>query len=554
MLFKHFTKACEEIQSTSKRLKKIEILTRLFKEAGEKEIGPLTRLLLGKIVEKGETKVGVSGGIIWNTLKKTFEFEKETVVKAKKKAEDFGSLVRAIMEEASLRKKQLELMQEELTVSSVYNQLRKLILLSGQGSRIKKENLLGSMLLRCSPLEAKYMVNILIGDLRIGVYEGLIEQALSSAFKLSEENVRRAHMLSGSLPLVAEKAKKEGRKGVLGLGLTLFKPIKPMLAINVDRIEEVFKIIKGKVIFEFKLDGARVQVHKKNGEVRVFSRRLSDLTQSLKNISNYVKENYEAKSFILEGEVIALDEKGNMASFTDLMRRFRRIREDIKTHKKVTLKLVPFDLLYLNGEALIDTPLLERREKLVDLVGEDAIGSLLTDQVDDAKKYFEESVSLNNEGLMAKNPKSKYMVGVRGKNWLKIKRYKTVDLVIVAGQWGYGRRKGWISDYFLAARNSETNELEIVGKTFKGLTDEEFNWITGKLLSEKLYEREGIVYVKPTIVVEVAFDEVQESNLYPSGVALRFARIKKIRMDKTPEEIDTVNLLKKLIGKRIIKN
>jgi DNA ligase-1 len=315
-----------------------------------------------------------------------------------------------------------------------------------------------------------------------------------------------------------------------------------MLAESVQNVDEALKAHNGASSFEYKPDGARVQIHKHYEHVQVFSRRLTNVTESLPDIVDLVKRNLHANEAIVEGEAIAVDANGKPKPFQHLMRRFRRIKEIEQTLKEVPIQLQLFDIMYLDGQQLIDLPYSERRRKLAEICGK----ILLTKQIFTsnnrvAQEFFEGALASGYEGLIAKEPNSLYTPGVRGKKWLKLKRVPdTLDLVVVAADYGYGYRHAWLSDYYLAARNLETNEYEVVGKCFTGLTDDEIRWMTQQLNEIKLSQQGRTITVAPKIVLEIAFTEIQRSPTYRSGYTLRFARIVRIRDDKAPQDADTV--------------
>jgi len=304
--------------------------------------------------------------------------------------------------------------------------------------------------------------------------------------------------------------------------------------------------------FEYKFDGARVQIHLKNDTVRIFSRRLSDVTSSLPDIVEQVSSCIRnVREAIFDGEVVAVDESGKPMPFQELLRRFRRIRDVLKETERIPLRLWIFDVLYLNGEILLDKPYIERRKILEEIVDEKFLTPMIiTSDPSEALKFMEKAVNEGHEGLMIKQLNSTYKPGRREKLWLKLKPAENLDLVIVAADWGHGRRTGWLSNYHLAAYNTVTGGFEVVGKTFKGLTDEEFEWMTKKLLQLKIDDDGYTVRVKPRIVVEVAYNEIQRSPKYRSGYALRFARIVRIREDKRPEEADTIQKIQELYLKQ----
>jgi DNA ligase-1 len=362
-------------------------------------------------------------------------------------------------------------------------------------------------------------------------------------------------MLTGDIAEVAKIAQSHGKEGVSKLQLQVFRPIKPMMAQNCESLEEVLREHGGKTAFEYKLDGARIQIHKDGEKVRIFSRRLTDVTESLPEIVELVKNQIQAEKAVLEGEVVAVGEDRSPMLFQHLMRRFRRVHKIEEMQKQIPIELYLFDILYLNGKTLIDFPYTERRRILDKICGDIALTKqLITKNVEEAKRFLEEAVEAGHEGLMAKKLDSPYTPGIRGKRWFKIKKtLEPLDLVIVGAEWGYGRRHNWLSDYYLAARDAQTDKFWVVGKTFKGLTDREFVQMTRRLKELTIEESPHGVVVVPKIVVEVAYNEIQKSPKYECGMALRFARITRIREDKTPEEADTIQKVKEIYEKQYEK-
>ena len=383
--------------------------------------------------------------------------------------------------------------------------------------------------------------------MRIGAVEGIVLDAIAEATSANPEEVRRANMLLGSLPRVAELALTKGPSAIKAVDVTLFVPIKPMLAEMAEDFEEVFKEHGGISAFEYKYDGARIQIHRKAGEIRIFSRRLTEVTVSTPDIVELAREQVHGTEYLVEGEVVAIGRGNKPLPFQDLMRRFRRVHEVEEMVRQIPLKLYLFDVIYHDGKLLIDTPYDERWGILSGLTNEGLLATrIVTKDRNEAARLMSASIEAGHEGLMAKDLKSTYTPGVRGKKWFKIKPAETLDVAIVAAEWGSGRRHGWLSNYHLAVRDENSNEYLVIGKTFKGLTDEEFKEITKKLLTLKTKETDYVVYVKPSIVAEVAYNEIQRSPHYKSGYALRFARITRFREDKRPEEADTLQRLSRL--------
>ena len=382
-----------------------------------------------------------------------------------------------------------------------------------------------------------------------------MEQAVAKTFQVSLKQTQKANMILGDIGEVALKLKTEGAEGLAKAGFNVFRPVKLMLAQTVQTVKEALDAQDCKAAFEFKYDGARVQIHLQNGEVEVFSRRLTNVTESLPEIVETVKFNVKAQSAIIEGEVVALNSAGFPIAFQHLMRRFKRIRDVSEAAKKMPLTLYLFDILYLNGDSLIALPYTERRQILSETAGQVPLSKqIVTEKAGEAESFLKEAITEGHEGLMAKKLDSPYTPGRRGKKWLKIKTVlEPLDLVITAAEYGYGRRKGWLSDYYLAARDTETGEYLELGKTFKGLTDAEIIEMTRRLKESVVAEEGHRVIVVPKIVVEVVYNEVQRSPKYQSQMALRFARISRIRDDKTPQDADTIDKVKEIYEKQFLQ-
>jgi DNA ligase-1 len=513
--FSKFADLCHKLESTTKRTEKVGYLVNFLRTLDQDEVAPAVSFATGRpFPESDERVLDVGGQTMWKVHRTSG---------------------------------QSALIQKPVTILEVYRTFEKIANVTGSGSRPRKETLLDTMLSRLSRPEADYLMRIVFGEMRIGAVEGVVIDAIAKAASIDPERVRRANMLLGSLPKVAEQALTEGVQAFDRIGLTLFVPIKPMLAEMADGLEEVLKEHGGRSAFEFKYDGARIQIHRKNDQIRIFSRRLTDVTASVPDIVELARTHIGASEYLAEGEVVAIGLNGRPLPFQDLMRRFRRVHEVDAMVNTVPLKLFLFDIVYLDGKLLIDVPY-EKRWAILNGLTEDNLLStrIVTGDVAEAKKLMEASINAGHEGLMAKELSSSYTPGVRGKKWFKIKSRETLDLVILAADWGSGRRNGWLSNYHLGVRDEGTDRFLVVGKTFKGLTDKEFTEITPKLLDLKTKETDYTVYVKPSIVVEVAFNEVQRSPHYKSGYALRFARITCFRDDKTPRDADTLQRLSQL--------
>jgi len=419
----------------------------------------------------------------------------------------------------------------------------------GQGSRRAKEQLIEGLLVSADPQEADVLVRIIFGEMRIGVNEGVMLEAVAEAAGVPPGAVRRALMVTGDLGKVTQAAMELGDEGLRSMEATLFVPLKPMLASVAEDPEEALEDHSGESAFEYKYDGARIQIHRRGGDVRVFSRRLSDVTGSLPDIVELVGETIPDGDVILEGEVVAVGENGKPLPFQDLMRRFTRVTDVQEMARRVPLRLFLFDVLLAGGDLLIDEPYSRRWATLEGIAPNRLLARrLVTSNPEAARSMLDQALAEGHEGLMAKRLSSVYTPGTRGKAWLKIKAAETLDVVIAAAEWGSGRRRGWLSNYHLAVWGG--GEALVIGKTFKGLTDEEFRWMTERLRSLKTSETDYTVHVRPELVVEVAFNEIQRSPRYASGYALRFARITRIREDKAPGDADTLGKVEELYAKQ----
>jgi DNA ligase-1 len=487
-------------------------------------------------------------------IKKITGVEWDVFMKAFSKTGDIGSATKTVFEESKV-KRQATLFERTLTIAEVRRDLEVIAETVGHGSREKKERLVEALLSVASPVEAKYLVKIFTGEMRTGFHEGLMEQAVSKAFQIPLESVRRASMTLGDIGEVAAVAKIEGEAGLSKIHFRVFRPVRLMLAQMADNVADALKEHDGNTSFEYKYDGARVQIHKLGNEVRIFSRRLTDVSGSLPETVETCKQNIKAKEAILEGEVIAVDSSGYPIPFQHLMRRFKRVHAIEDTAERIPVKLYVFDVLYLDGQSLISFPYVRRRQILSENAGEIPLSKqVTTDKVEEAERFLEEAMAAGHEGLMVKKINSPYTPGIRGKGWLKVKPVlEPLDLVIIAAEYGYGRRHDWLSDYYLAALDAVTGEFLTIGKTFKGLTDAEIIKVTAQLKALTVKEEHRRVVVIPKIVVEVAYNEIQKSPKYKSGMALRFARITRLREEKTPEEADTIEKVREIYEGQFLK-
>jgi len=553
--FRALAELCEKLETMSKRTLMVDLVAEFLRRLRVDEVEPATSMILSRALPKSDQrKLEVSWTTLSGVIKRITNTNWKDFPEAFGKTGDIGAAVKIVFEVSRIQR-QATLFEKPLTIIGARHYLEAIAEITGYGSRERKERLLETFLAGATPLEAKYIVKVMIGEMRTGFQEGLMELAISKAFSVPHHMVQRGGMLTGDIGVVASIAKAQGKEGVSKIQFQVFRPIKPMLAQTAKDVKEALKEHDGNTAIEYKLDGARIQIHKSGSEVRIYSRRLTDVTESLPEVARLIHGEIKAHEAILEGEVIAVGEDGSPLLFQYLMKRFRRVHDVEEMVKQVPVELYLFDLIYLEGRSLINDPYVERREKLREIAGGiHLIRQVITADPKEAGEFLREAISQGHEGLVTKRLDSPYTPGVRGKRWFKIKKtLKPLDLVIVAAEYGYGRRHNWLSDYYLAARDPETGEFLQVGKTFKGLTDDEIIQMTQRLEGLAIKEEHRIVIVIPKIVVEVAYNEIQKSFKYRSGMALRFARITRVRDDKGPEETDIIKEVKEIYEKQFEK-
>lgn len=543
-LFAKLAQLGQQLEQTSKRLELAALLADFLRSLSPEEIPPAVRLTIGQVFPEWDGRaLNVSWRAVETVIAELTDAPPALRDEVSAQAVDGGELVRMLLERARRQPPN----SLPLTILEVFRTFEEIAATGGKASRTRKEALLRGLLSRATPIEAKYLVKIIYQDMRHGVSEGLMLEAIAQAAGVKAKLVQQANQLWGDLGDVALVALTAGETGLKHVTIRLFRSLKPMLAQTAEELTEAFERYGGRVALEYKLDGARVQIHRQGNEVRIYSRHLADVTDSLPDVVAEVRDKLAAEEAILEGEVVAVDAQGHPLPFQDLMRRFRRKHAIATTVEQVPIQLYLFDALYLNGETLVDASYRERWAALEQAAGKlTLVRRLLPQTIEEGETFAKAAYRDGHEGIMAKDLISAYTPGVRGKSWLKLKHVISLDLVIVAAEWGYGRRHGWLSNYHLAARDEDSGEYLMVGKTFKGLTDEQFLAMTKRLLTLERSRSRGAVFVQPQIVVEVLFNEIQASSQYPAGLTLRFARIYRLREDKTPAEADTIQTLRQL--------
>jgi ATP-dependent DNA ligase I len=492
--------ASEEVTSTSSRSRKVAILADLLRRLDPAEV-PIAVGFLSGVPRQGRVGVGYS-------------------------------TIHGIEEQPAA--------EPSITVTDLDGAITAVQSSTGPGSAGKRKELLGALLGRATAAEGDFVKRLFTGELRQGALAGVMADAVAKAAGVPADVTRRALMLSGDLTRTAGIAMAEGEEGLRSVGFEIFRPILPMLASTAETVAEALSGFD-RASVEWKLDGIRIQIHRRGGEVRIYTRNLNEITQALPGIVDAVLR-LPVQQAVFDGEALWIGDDGP-ATFQETV---SQIDADAPPEGVVTFL---FDLLHVDGDDLLDTPLVERAARLAALAPELKIPAVVTSDSEEGERVLEESLRAGHEGVVVKDAASVYAAGRRGKAWRKVKPVRTYDLVVLGAEWGHGRRQGWLSNLHLGARDPRTGEFVMVGKTFKGMTDELLGWQTKELL-ERETERRGItVLVRPELVVEIALDGVQSSTRYPGGVALRFARVKRYRPDKNPDEADTIDDLRALLQK-----
>ena len=489
MLLRELVETSRQVAAASGRLAKIKLLADLLKQARPEEVETVIAYLSGSILQ-------AKPGVGW-----------ASVHGAKGPPAQSPSI---------------EIKDVNATLDLIANT-------SGKGSGTAKKKLLGDLFARATEEEQDFLFRLITGELRQGALEGLMLEAVAKARELPVSDVRRAAMLAGSLGAVATG-------DLASFKIQLFRPLRPMLAQTANDVTEALER-SSPLAFEYKLDGARIQVHKREAEVRIYSRLLNDVTAAMPEVVKVVQD-LKVGEVILDGEAMGMTAEGRPLRFQETMKKFRG---------EAGVRPFFFDILYLDGASLLEQPYSTRVSILKEYVSERPPRCVTADE-QQAQAFFDEAIEAGHEGLMAKAVEASYEPGSRGWNWIKIKQANTLDLVVLAAEWGHGRRHGWLSNLHLGARDPNGGFV-MLGKTFKGMTDELLEWQTTKLQEIKVREVGNVVEVRPELVVEIAFNGFQDSPHYPGGLALRFARVIRYREDKKPEEADSIETVRRLHGR-----
>ncbi len=646
LTYKEIVDKLDIIERISSKMEKTQILIEMLKKAEEEEMEYLILFVLGRVFPEHITKeIGISQNLLMRGISKAYGYDIKEIENLWKIKGDIGK----VAEEISHKRKQTSLLISGITLKEIIETLRTISNLEGEGSIDKKISLVSGLFMKVKGNEAKYIARYILGDMRIGVAEGIVRDAIIGAYfsqfywlslfttqnvgvtdefilkywknkkfliskeaekggniialikkiakevvTLSENEIKNissfhwskmdidvvivasselgnilrekytklldeSYALINDYPEVAKIAYKEGEEGLKKIIPIIFRPLRVMLAQRAHNIEEAFQIVGRPAAFEYKFDGFRVQIHKKGKKIEIYTRRLENVTKQFPDIIKYVQENIKAEECIIEGEAIGYDPMTEKwLPFQKVSQRIRRKYNVEEMAKKIPVMVHLFDIVYLNGNKLIYHSFKERREMLRSIVNEVPkqimlAKQIITDKVEEAQRFYDEALKKGNEGIMAKNLNAPYEPGLRVGNMIKIKpTLETLDLVIVGAEWGEGKRTGYLSSFELACIDEDTGEFLTIGKLGTGIKEKaegggvSFEDLT-ELLKPHIEKEEGrIVKIKPSVVVEVAYEEIQKSPHYTSGYALRFPRLVSIRDDKSPHEVDTIERVEKI--------
>lgn len=562
--FREFAETCQAIEKISSTIDTTNKVAELLNKVDVDELPLATHFIMSEVFPawSGE-QLGIGTSLLYVALSKASGMAVKSIESLIRTTGDIGDTALLILKEK--RKNQATFSsfleeQSELSITEVFSRFKVASEASGKGSQEVKVKNLQFLFNSSTPREAKYISRLALEELRIGVGEGVVRDAIAKAFSVPANIVEHAFMVTNDLGIVAAAAKQGGVEALEQLGIQINRPIKMMLSQISPDVDADIKEMKEAAI-EWKFDGARVQIHKNGNSVTLFSRKLENVTNSLPDLVEIIRKHVKADSAILDGEAVAVDEDGRPRAFQEILKRFRRKYGVEEKVLGIPIQLNLFDIMYLNGKTLIDLPLLERRKALESCVESSTEDSksicvdkqIITGDLELVEKIYREALQAGHEGVMVKNPNSMYSPGKRGKNWIKKKPLMdTLDLVIVGAEWGFGRRANLIGSYTVACYDPETSRFLQVGKVGTGLTDDQLKELT-EMLSGLMEggEAGGVFAIRPQIVLEIAFEEIQKSPNYDSGFALRFPRFIRIRDDKDAEEADTIQRIGKVYSQQL---
>ena len=560
MLYSKLVNVYNELSKTTKKLEKTDIIAEFLKNVNKDEIKDVIHLLKGKIfADYDARKIGMSSRLILKVISSSTGINQENVEKLWKETGDLGKTAEQLIR----KRKQLTLAKEELTIKKVTDNIRKLAEFEGEGTVNKKIRLTSELLNSAEPEEARFIVATILEELRVGVASGIIRDALAKVFNIDVELIEKAYNLTTDYGDLARLIKENGINILEKVSLNPGVPIKSMLAILVSNIKEGFEAVGKPAQFENKLDGFRIQCHKINDKnIKIFTRNLENVTKQFPDVVKYLKDNIKAKEFIIDAEAVAYDIKNKRhLSFQTISQRIKRKYDIEELAERFPVQVNIFDLIYYNHTTLMNTPLKERREILERLVNEkkDKIvltNKLVTDNEKEAEKFFKDSLKKGDEGIMIKNLDSHYVPGRYVHGWVKLKNIlEPLDLVITKSEYGNGKRSKWLTSYTVACKSG--NDLLEIGKVSTGVKEKgedlTYEDMTKMLKLLIINEKGKEVTLKPKIIIEVGYEEIQKSPSSSSGYSLRFPRVNRLRLDKSLDEISDINLVNKIYNSQRAK-
>lgn len=545
MLYRELADYYERLEKTPKKLEKAEILSEMYSRSGN-ALSKVVLLSMGTVYSQPGYDLGIASEMMKKSIARSYGVSGKEVDKKFKETGDLGTAAQLLVSHRS----QITLAHRDLTVEMVFSNIRKLPEISGHKSQERKALLISELLSHAKGKEARYIVRTVLGEMRIGVSIGIVRDAIAKAFEKKHEDVESAFDVLGDYGKVAELA----RSNRLSSDILIGSPIRVMLADRSPGMKEALDTFEHPAL-EVKLDGFRAQIHKTKDGIKIFSRRMDDVTKQFPEIAKLAKECISAKEAVVEGEILAVSKDGRPLPFQKLSRRIQRKYDIEKMVREIPVRIDLFDIIYLNGVSLMKEPLHKRWSALNDaIIKKDKVFGIIehieTRELKEAEKFYKHALSLGEEGVIVKNLDAKYQPGKRVGYWLKVKPIMDpLDLVITGGIWGEGKRANWIGSLILSVLDSKTGKFISTGMMGSGLSEEQLSDITKRMRKIITGENGREVAVKPEIVVEVAYEEIQKSPTYPSGYALRFPRLLRFRDDeKTPEEADTLQTMEKLFA------
>jgi DNA ligase-1 len=548
-----------ELEKTTKKLEKTEIISNFLRTVNKDEIKDIIYLLQGKVFpDNDERKIGMSSRLVLKVISSSSGNSVNDVEKLWKELGDLGKVAELLMR----KRKQMTLARNELTVKKVIENIKKLAEFQGEGTVDKKINLVVELLNSSNPEESRFIIGVILEELRVGVAAGIIRDALAKLFNIHPDKIEKSYNLITDYGKLAELLKEDGEKALDKISIKPGIPVKSMLAILAESINETFEALGKPAQFEEKLDGFRVNIHN-DKEIKIFTRNLEDVTKQFPDIVKYIKENVKAKNFILDGEAVAYDKKTKKhLPFQKISQRIKRKYDIYKMAKEFPIELNLFDVIYCNGRSLINEPLIKRRQILEGIIKQISgkivlTKKLVTDNEKKASRFFEKCLKNGNEGVMIKNINSSYVAGRYVNGWMKLKNLlEPLDLVIVKAEYGEGKRAKWITSYTIACKSK--NDLLEIGKVSTGVKEKgeglTYNEMTKMIMPLMIKEEGKEITVKPKIIIEVGYEEIQKSPSYSSGFALRFPRVLRYRGDeKTLNEINTLKDIEKIYNNQRAK-